>query len=213
MRSFDLPEKYPLLHNDWFWAVCLALLIGIAMLRSVNFNSATDSLGTLLTSQAILQHGTVRLDSYRKQIQQQPTPYNYQLIEHSGHLYYYYPVGTSLFALPVVAAANALGLDMAIDRHDRWLQRILSALSVGIVFLLCYALSRIYLAPMAALCFTIAMNAGSSFFSTMGVALWNLNFEVLFLLISLLFIFRDKHLERNFTIYGIALAGSVSEVL
>lgn len=179
-----------MLKSEAFWLICSALVVMLLMLLSNNFTSGSDSLGTLLTSQAIWQRRTVKLDAYQSAIKEQPTPYSYQVIDYGSHLYYYYPIGTPLCALPAVAAANMAGLNMANDLHDRWLQRLLSAFTVCLIFILSYLLIRSYLQPRSSFMFLLAMTAGTSIFSSLGTSLWNFNFEIVFILAGLLIVVR-----------------------
>lgn len=71
-------------------------------------HTGSDPLGSLLTSQALLTHGTIRLDAYADQLR----GYSWQVYEQDGHHYYYYPPGTPVFSLPAVWIANWLGYDM-----------------------------------------------------------------------------------------------------
>ena len=76
--------------------------------------SGFDPLGNLVTAQAILQRGTIKLDADRDRL---PGYVNgWHLREKGGHLYYHYPLGTPLTALPFVWAANRAGWDMTRPR-------------------------------------------------------------------------------------------------
>ena len=63
------------------------------MLFAHNRNTASDPRGTLLVSEAILTHGTVKLDHYGEDLLR---GYAYAVHRKNDHSYYYFPIGTSL---------------------------------------------------------------------------------------------------------------------
>ena len=81
--------------------------------------TAGDARGTLLTSQALLQQGSIRLDAYFD------TTWPDTIAQRGDHLYYVFPIGTSLWATPFVLVANLLGQDTSIAVHDAALQKTL----------------------------------------------------------------------------------------
>lgn len=94
-------------------AVGLTLLLGLVALISqratVTYGQISDPWGTLLVSRALTSHGTIRLDAL-------DAPYRearleYRLFERGGHQYLVYPLGTPLLVAPVVAIADAMGVD------------------------------------------------------------------------------------------------------
>ncbi len=129
--------------------------------------TGSDSLGSLLVSQSVLDHGTLRLDAYGENV----VRYANVLEAKGGHVYYYPPLGTSLFAIPYVAGLNALGWRM--PEHDRLAQRWLAAgLAVAILVLL-FAIARVWLPFWPSVLLAGAFWAGTSYASTMATALWS----------------------------------------
>lgn len=161
--------------------------------------SWSDTLGNLLTSQAILQHRTVKLDEYQGKLPGYIK--GWHLRQKQDHLYYHYPVGTPVVALPFVSIANVAGLDMANREHDAFLQNILSMLSTTIACLLIYAICRYYASLGYSLLFTGTFVLGSSIISTMGTGLWSINFSLVFVLFSLILILYDNVFQR-FRVYS-----------
>lgn len=202
------PEKAP--HRLEIVGACFAALCVMGMVYlAPNKYSYCDPLGCLLTSQSILRHGTVRLDDYRPMLERHERLYAGRIVEDGGHLRYYFPIGTCLYAVPFVALANLLGRDMAeiVDGRpidDLWLQNVLSALSVGLSFLLVYAVVRAFLSTAAGALLTATCVLGGPMTSTMGTALWSCNFEVLFMLASILLLVFDAQGRRPANVYVLA---------
>ncbi len=95
----------------------------------------SDPRGTLLTAQAILEHGTFALYAYPD------APSGYRVVERAGHRFYAYPPGTPIAALPAVAIARLAGLDMARSVDDDIVQRALAAMSIGLTAILASSLA------------------------------------------------------------------------
>jgi hypothetical protein len=180
----------------WILIFCLVAFL-VAYRAPVDYTRG-DARGTLLTSQAILEHGTIRLDAYF-----QTKPYS-TVIEHNGSFYYLFPLGTPVFATPVVALANLLGDHMADLAADARWQRHLAAVSVAASLALIYLIARAYLGVAASLFLATAFVFGSSIASTMGTALWNSNLAVVFILLALLLLVHDRWAARPW-LYGIVL--------
>src|SRR5438552_11455021 len=77
----------------------------------------TDSNYAMLTSQNLWKYHTFTLDRYRWPGLQTVPPSGlganttiYQIESVNGHLFYYFPPGTSLLSLPYVALMNAVGI-------------------------------------------------------------------------------------------------------
>jgi hypothetical protein len=86
--------------------------------------------------------------------------------------------------------AKAFGLDMRLEKHNFNLQRALAALSCVIVLWIVYGLTRTYFDESTSLVITTVSVLGSGFVSTMGTALWTINFSTLFIGLSLFLLVR-----------------------
>lgn len=163
-----------------------ALALASALLAASGDVSYTDSdpRGTLLTAQALLEHGTFALDAYPE------APSDYRVVERAGHRFYAYPPGTPMAALPAVAIARVAGLDMARSGDDDKVQRVLAAISVGVTAVLAALLAvrwlRWPLATMLAGVFVF----GTPVMSTMGTSLWSTNLTVVVSMLALLLVAR-----------------------
>ena len=150
---------------------------------------------SLLVSQAILEHGTARLDAYRDTAEPPFADYHPSgpLVERDGHLYYYHPIGPSVLSVPFVAVANALGRDMAVLADNHQAQDILSALLCALAVPLVYGLCRCYVGPWSGLAITAISTLGSALVSTMGTALWSIDFATVFMLLALWLLARHEN--------------------
>ncbi|MDD0841865.1 hypothetical protein [Pseudomonas sp. Gutcm_11s] len=148
----------------------LAVLVGES-----SRNVTSDPRGTLMVSQAIVQHGTIRLDSYDKSLLDS---YGYVFHQKNGHYYSYFPLGTALIGVPFVAAANVLGLDIV--RVDPLVQMAMVAFAAFFSLWILYGIARLYLTPLLSLSMVALAWFGSALASTLGTALWSHNFAFVF---------------------------------
>jgi hypothetical protein len=177
-----LKQWYPLLLVG-----LLALVVALLTFYDYTGYEITDPHLSLLVSQAILEQGTIRLDAYVHRAEPPLDTYSSTgpLIIQEGHYYYYFPLGPSMFSLPFVAAARRLGLDMAEIAGNHLLQEFISSLLCALSVPLIYGICRNYLGPSASLVITAVSILGSGLVSTMGTALWNIDYAVIFMLATL----------------------------
>ncbi len=164
----------------WVLAICVTAFL-LTYLAPVDASLSDPSL-TLLTAQAIGEHGTIRLDDY---VADARWDYGPLLPAANGHFYDYFPLGTSLLAAPAVWLAGLRGQDMIHPRDARALQNVLSSLTVVAAALLTWALCRRFLTRSASLAVTAAFVFGSTIASTLGTALWSSNLALVLGLCSL----------------------------
>ena len=169
--------------NSSFAAAAIAALaLASALLAASGTVSYTgsDPRGTLLTAQAILEHGTFALDAYPG------VPLDYKIVHRAGRTFYAYPPGTPLLGVPAVAIARIAGLDMAHPEDDDSVQRVLAAISVGLTAVLASLLALRWVPwPLAVLLGGIFV-FGTPVISTMGTAFWSINATVVATLFALL---------------------------
>ncbi len=176
--SFPVSEK---LHSGfaryryrWFGWLLAALIVTVIATQET-YNTRSDPRGTLLVSQALAQHGTLKLDAYGKPLLDS---YGYVIQHKAGHFYHYFPLGTALLSSPFVAVANALGFDMTRDEH--LVQMALTALAALLIAFILYRTARLYLPRTPSLLLTGLCWFGSSLASTVGTALWSHDFALVF---------------------------------
>ena len=171
--------------HEYIYVLLLSVFAWFLVMQSPVDYSMSDARGNLLTAQAMLEHGSIKLDAY----QHHPNfSHRYELKQ--GHYYYYFPVGTPVFSVPFVWLANLRGRHMLEAADDSQTQREIAAVIVAAVLLLIYATARCYLSSVASVTITFVAVFGSSLISVMGTALWNFNFTTLFLCATLLLIAR-----------------------
>ncbi len=154
----------------WLVLLCVGAYL-LVFLAPVD-TSFSDPWGTLLTSQALIETGSIRLDPYVEDER-----YLYDPIEpySNGHSYNLFPLGAPLLALPAVWLAQLRGENMLYLEDNRALQNTLSSLSVVLCTLLVFALCRRLLEFPQAFAVTVVFVFGSSLVSTLGTALWSSN--------------------------------------
>lgn len=152
--------------------------------------TASDPRGTLLTAQAILEHGTFGLDAYPEGLS------GYQVMTQAGHRFYAYPPGTPIAALPAVAIARLARLDMTRAKDDDAVQRALAAISVALTAVLASSLAGCWLAWPLAVTLAGILVFGTPVMSTMGTALWSTNLTVVAAFAALLLLARSEMSPR-----------------
>jgi hypothetical protein len=156
----------------------------ISLNSPINAYAAMDPRTNTLVAQALIQHGTIRVDGYK-------LPAASWLFEvRNGHTYSIYPLGTPLFALPFVAIALSQGSDMQIDELDFRLQKQVAGLTLLAFMFLAYLILRCFGEPVTSALLAGGWTLGSGVMSTMGAALWSINFTVFFECLVLLILVR-----------------------
>ena len=169
MRASTLPPLSLLQRSVLAFALVLVgLLTGNAR---VSYVQPSDPFGTLLVSDALVRHGTIRLDAL--DLPDLETRLGYRGFRRDGHTYHVYPLGTPLVAAPFVAVARTLGVDLS--RHDAEvrLQHQLATLGALVTVALLVRLARRLLPFWPALTCALGFWAGTSLASTGGTALWS----------------------------------------
>ncbi len=201
--TVDLQSQKQKPYLSWYYELLIQLLAAslifcLAYFATINV-ARSDSLFTLLLSQAMIEQGTIKLDAYQSLIDPKYNfDYNYRVEQVNGHYYYFYPIGTSILASPWVWIANQLGWDMTIPAHEFATQNLLSALSCVVIFVLSFRLCRCYLDFTSSLIISLVSILGSTLISTMGSALWSINSFVFIVILALLHLVRyDRKLIAN----------------
>ena len=145
-----------------------------------------DSKYSLLLSQNILRHGSFMLDNYAwpRQAPQTQIGYNsygeiYQLEVVNGHLYYFFPPGSSLLSLPYVALLNACGIsannaDGTYNyRGEVIIQASLAAVLMAGLAAIFFYTSRLLLPRRWSVLVALGGALGTQVWSTASRALWS----------------------------------------
>ncbi len=166
----------------WLLAAAAFALAYLSPVEEVKSDPAIS----LLATQSLLDHQTLRLDAY---LGDPACAYDLERdyrIRRRGGSISYYSHGVSLLSLPAVWLANRLGYHM-LDQGDEFaLQNLLSALCCALLGVLLYRICLGFLGPVASLAITAVSLFGSSLISTMATGLWNVGYEALLLALGLL---------------------------
>jgi hypothetical protein len=187
-RSSDLRFRKPA--SRWAAAVILLIAALLACLISIcapiRIYTGMDPRGSSLVAQALIQKHTPRVDGYRLP----PSQWLFEQIH--GHTYSTYPLGTPILIIPVVAAVLPFGGDMQNDKDDLILQKGIAPLTVCAFMILGYLILRCFLEPVNSATLAAVWTLGSGVISTMGAALWSINFGVLFESLVVLILVRNE---------------------
>ena len=185
----------------------LTVLVGLSYgiytlaISGLTDNTNSDPKLNLLVSQAVVEHNTLALTLYRDD---EILGRTFQwfvnigdIIENdAGEFYHYFPVGPSMLSVPFVLYAQQQGMDMRTD-DNRELQRILAAGSLVVVLWVLVGIGRIYTNFLASTTIAVISIIGSTIISSLGTALWSLNFSIILLGLALLMVAR--HSEHPLT--------------
>lgn len=156
--------------------VLVAASIAIAWIAASYCHSSGDTKGTLLVSQEIVRHGSVRLDRYDEA---ELRRLGYPLSHKNGHLYDFFPLGTPLLSTPFVAVANVFGLDVYDRHHDDAVQLTIAATVVVALLWLLFAMARLFLDPWPAAGLAVVCVFGTTLVSTGLSSLFSHDFATL----------------------------------
>ncbi|HUG36896.1 MAG TPA: hypothetical protein VML54_08110, partial [Candidatus Limnocylindrales bacterium] len=127
-----------------------------------------DSKYSMVLSQSLWERGRFDLDGY---FTPERDRYATRLETVNGHVYYYFPPGSSILSVPFVAAMKALGVapvrpDGRYDRAAEWvIQAFLSALLMAGLAAIMFQTARRFLPPG----WSLAVAAGGAF----GTQVWS----------------------------------------
>lgn len=172
------------------WAGALALLCFLVFLASPN-HPVTDSHFTMLLSENLLRNHSFALDRYfvrpldpAKYPRLRPEGYPTQIREENGHLYYFFPAGSSVLSIPFVAVMNRFGLSAinpdrtySMDGERRMQAIVAAALMAGLAAVL-FGTARLYLPLPLSLAAALFASLGTQVWSTASRALWSVTWQL-----------------------------------
>jgi hypothetical protein len=177
--------------RDRLAALLLGACCGAVFLLSPN-RQVTDSHFTLLLSQNLLRHGSFALDRYfvpPLDAARHPRLRSNGLPSHireaaDGHLYYFFPPGSSVLSVPFVAVMNRLGWSaVGPDRRydiegERRMQAVLAATLMGGVTALLFAIARAFVSALPAAAAALVAAFGTQIWSTASRGLWSVTWQI-----------------------------------
>ncbi len=187
-----------------FFISLLSSIIILIVIKAPVDMTGSDARGTLLTSQAIIEKHTIKLNDY-KNVKKYT---GWQIKEKNNHLYYYFPLGSVISSIPAVwVAIKVFDQNMILLKDDTRLQKLLSSFIAAIIFILLYQIARLYLKSTPSIVIAFLFWGGTSLSSTLGTALWSQDFATLYSLFSIFFLL--KIVKLNKIIYWIPLSISL----
>ena len=195
------------------WLVCsLIFLATVTIFLSSRVIRVSDAQYTLLLTEQIIDHGTLRLDHYFWRDRDSGTDGSARtdvrrtrhVQEHRGHLYYIYPYGTSILSVPFALAYRALG-ESTIDsegnfslKQERRMQKIFASILMAAACVIFYLLARSLLPRNLSIVVAATGGLGSQVWSTAATGLWSHTWNVVILsLVCLLLLRAAKRSKIN----------------
>jgi len=179
-------EAGPSTIRIWLPFLALALVtlaVGTVVVAATVRTTDSDMMGSLLAAESLVQGHWLQLDHYPDLVKTS-LQVGYRLEQVGDHVFYYFPIGTSLLVAPVIGVLSALGID--VTANDDKIQIGLAAVAAMVTFLLLYFLARRFVNTWLSLLLATGFWFGSSFASTGGTALWSHNFGAVMTLAALL---------------------------
>ena len=164
----------------WLVVALVALIPAVVVLAASVRYTTSDPHGALLVTEQLLTNGTITVDAYGPDVY--ATSWNF--LELGGRHYYYFPLGSSLGAIPVVAVGLIAGIDL--PEQEGFLQVVTAALLASTSVLLMYRLGRLFVGRRVALALSLVFWLATPLASTGGTAMWSQSFAVVFGLMSLI---------------------------
>ena len=193
----------------------LATAVSIFVLTFLVFwcspvTQVTDSNYAMLLSQDLLEHRSFVLDHYAIPRLTPEFHYNtimngeiHQLELRDGHLYYYFPPGTSVLSVPFVALLKACGMSAAnpdgthnLDAEIR-MQAVLAAFLMAVLAVVFFCTARLVLPLGWSAVIALGSAFGTQMWSTASRALWTETWGILLLGIVVWVLFRSETLGRR----------------
>jgi hypothetical protein len=104
----------------------------------------------------------------------------------NGHLYYYFPIGTSISSIPfVLFGMKVLNANMEESQEDTKYQKIIAGIVSVIIFVTLTYIAKIYFDSKLSIGIALIFWLGTSLSSTLGQALWAQGFSTLYALLAL----------------------------
>jgi hypothetical protein len=173
------------------WAV---FVLSFVVFLASPVRGLSDSRYSLVVSESLLRRGTFTLDAvFAAPAARSPhtgairSALSLQLTYAGGHVYYWYPPGTSLLSLPFVVALNALGLSvtdsqgMYAEADEDAMQFLIACLLMASFAAISYASALQILPPSWSAMIALGAALGTQVWSTASRTLWSHTWEVFLL--------------------------------
>lgn len=151
-------------------------------------HQVTDSQYSMLLSESLLRHRSFVLDGFNlPRLEPNVSTRDHyvmngdiwQLELAQGHIYYYFPPGSSILSLPFVTVANALGISAANSdgtynlENEKRIQTAQAAILMALLATVFYFTSRLILPHVWSVVIALAGGFGTQIWSTASRGLWS----------------------------------------
>ncbi len=196
MQHWTMPinERFRLSLPDALTAILLFALAWTAYTWAP-VTRVYDSRHVLLVAEQLYQQGNLQLDRYFPELQPRnrpgdawaKEPFDYRLHWVNGHLYYYFPPGSSILSVPFMPVFHFFGRSpVGSDgrpflEKEQALQRRLGTLLTALFVLLVFVAARLALPLNWSAFIALAMAFGTTALSTASRGLWSHTWGILLL--------------------------------
>lgn len=179
--------------EDMTIAGCIFLVVFLVHSYSPVF-TYSDPKWSIPTAMSIMKEGNVDLDEYKEIISKDDWAYEIQ----DGHVYNYFPLGSTLVILPMVFILDFLGYDVIENRF--FLEIFFSSQIVALSAVGMYFIARLFLNRSSSLLIVFIFAFCTSVWSTASRALWSHGPSMLMLIIALYLLLLAKR-KPHFSVY------------
>jgi hypothetical protein len=170
------------------WIAAGLFVATLAIFTTSRVHQFADSYYAMLLSEHLLTRGSFALEEHfplpldparYPGVSGPPGSYPYQLETVDSHVYYLFPVGSSILSIPFVAALRAAGVstiraDGTYDRTgDKKIQALLASLLMAGLAAMFFATARLVLSTGWSLVTAVVGALGTQVWSTAALALWS----------------------------------------
>jgi len=184
------------LQRDDGWRILrlhiIVFFFSLAVFLSAPVIEVSDSRYAALLSECFWRHRSPELDEYYKVPMPGPNgdrgspdeAHKYQLVKARGHVTYFFPHGSSILSIPLVAAINAAGVSAAgpdgrlnLDGEIRIGRAVASLLMAGLTCVF-FATAMLMLPVSWSVVVALGASLGSQILSTASRGLWSHDWEI-----------------------------------
>lgn len=160
--------------------------------NKVNRYTNSDARCSILLSDTILTHRTIKLDHYGENFINSQGYFigkdllvtqGYVIQKKNGHYYYYFPIGTPIAIIPFVAIAKGFGFNIV--QSEEAIQIAIAAVISTLILLFMIKLAQLFVSYLHSIIIASIFWFGTSLVSTCGTALWSHNLSTLFGLLAI----------------------------
>ena len=160
---------------EWLGDPVIRFFIGLsifflAFISPVRYHQGDSGL-TLLTAQAIVEHGTLQVDAYCASPRVN-CDNNYRVFEDNHHYYYYFPLGNALIFTPILFVIDFFGFHLDVLNHENYVQEMLAGISSWLIFFMLLKIADFYYPKNTSTLISTIFFFGTLLVSTLLSALW-----------------------------------------